>query len=177
MQFRYATLQHWLCALGGYPLITPYTHTLRYATSVCKLPLSVIAFTITESGSDKLTTALHNGAGTMTNITIRMSNELKALLKLKAKSANKSISMYIRELITTSEVKLNNKDYVLLAEAVNRIGNNINQIARNLNIANKQGALSEQDYDELLNVLLLIWSNTKALLDEERKNDNTSDES
>lgn len=98
---------------------------------------------------------------------------------MKAKASGKSISEYIRELIATSEVKPSkSKDYGRLLGAVNIIGNNINQIARNLNIANKQGALADENYDELLNVLLLIWANTKALLDNERQSDdNTGNES
>lgn len=98
---------------------------------------------------------------------------------LKAQASGKTMSEYVKELIMTSEVKpTKSKDYGRLLGAVNVIGNNINQIARSLNKANKQGALADENYDELLNVLLLIWANTKALLDNERQSDdNTSDES
>ena len=118
-------------------------------------------------------------SNTETNITIRMSRELKAMLMMKAKASGKTISEYIRELIATNEVKpTKSKDYGKLLGAVNIIGNNINQIARNLNTANKQGTLADENYDELLHLLLLIWNNTKALLDDERNcDDNQGNES
>jgi len=114
----------------------------------------------------------------MAELHIRVSDELKAALMMKAQASGKTMSEYVKELIMTSEVKpTKSKDYGKLLGAVNIIGNNINQIARNLNIANKEGALADENYDELLNVLLLIWANTKALLNEGCGDDNTSDES
>ena len=114
----------------------------------------------------------------MAELHIKISDELKAVLMMKAQASGKSMSQYVKELIATSQVKPSSKDYGRLLGAVNIIGNNINQIARNLNIANKQGVLADENYDELLNVLLLIWANTKALLDNERQSDdNTSNKS
>jgi len=49
---------------------------------------------------------------------------------------------------------------------LSKIGNNINQIAKNLNIAKKEGYLAEQDYDLLLDELMQINLNLKAILND-----------
>ena len=44
--------------------------------------------------------------------------------------------------------------------------NNINQIALNLNIANKEGKLKDIDYENLINILTVIENNTESFVRE-----------
>jgi len=100
-----------------------------------------------------------------TQINLRLSNELFNMLQLKAHSSDKTVSEYIRELIATSEVKFNDKKNIgLLLGSINRIGNNINQIAHNLNIVNNQNLLDDIDYKDLLNQLIIIEHNLHDIL-------------
>ncbi len=92
-----------------------------------------------------------------TTIKFRVSEELYNMLKFKAVSANKNMSDYMRDSITVSEIKFNDsKDVSEIVGSLNRIGNNVNQIAHVLNIANKADALSDVDYEELKDDLLII---------------------
>jgi len=95
---------------------------------------------------------------------IRLTDELYNMLSFKAEASNKTMSEYIRELINNSEVKSSNKNYGALLGAINKIGNNVNQIAHNLNIANNANKLDEVDYDNILTSLLLIEQNLKSIL-------------
>lgn len=99
-------------------------------------------------------------------IVVRLSDELHAELIIKSKSLNMSISEFIRSTIINSEVsyKTNAKDYGYLIGAINKIGNNINQIAHNLNIARNEKTLSNTDFDDLINQLIIINANVKSLL-------------
>ena len=100
------------------------------------------------------------------SIRIRLTDELDKELTFKATSIGLSKSEYIRQFITQSAPKPSAKDYGYLLGAVNRIGNNINQIAHNLNVARKSGNLNDTDYDSLLNMLIILNENVKALLKE-----------
>ena len=100
-------------------------------------------------------------------LTVRLSDELYNELTFKAKSLGISNSDYLRQSIKNKEIKHSNKkDISLLLGAVNKIGNNLNQIAYNLNIANKKNELNDYEYDNLLATLLLINENLKAIINE-----------
>lgn len=90
-------------------------------------------------------------------VNIRLSKELFNMLTFKAIAAKKTTSEYIRESITTSDIKVDNsKDINRLISSLNLIGNNINQIAHNLNIANKSDKLDDINYNNLLDRLIII---------------------
>jgi len=97
---------------------------------------------------------------------IRLNDELYNMLAFKAEASDKNMSEYVRELISNSEVKANEKDYIYLIGAVNKIGNNLNQIAYNLNYARNKDKLDDIDYDNLLASLLLIENTLQNILDE-----------
>lgn len=88
---------------------------------------------------------------------VRITPELYHMLQFKAAAANKSMSDYVRDTITQSEIKFNDaKDVAKAIAAINMIGNNLNQIAKRLNTANRRGYLKDIDYDELKDELLII---------------------
>jgi hypothetical protein len=90
-------------------------------------------------------------------LNIRISTELFNMLKFKAIAAKKSTSKYIRESVINSDIKVDNsKDINRLISSLNLIGNNINQIAHILNIANKIDKLDDVNYNNLLDRLIVI---------------------
>lgn len=99
-------------------------------------------------------------------VTVRLTDELYTELLIKSRSLNMTNSDYLRNSIMNTKInyQTNDIDYGYLIGAVNKIGNNINQIAHNLNIARNQKELNNQDYDDLLNQLLIINSNMKSLI-------------
>lgn len=99
-------------------------------------------------------------------IKVRLSEELFTEILIKAKSLNMTNSEFIRSTIINAEVsyKTNAKDYGYLIGSINKIGNNINQIAHNLNIARNEKTLGDTDFDDILNQLIIINSNIKSLL-------------
>jgi len=97
---------------------------------------------------------------------IRLTDDEYNLLKEKADKAGKTMSEFVRDYITKGKVNSKCKDLPSLILHLSRIGNNINQIARNLNIAKKEGYLAERDYDLLLDELMQINNNLKALLND-----------
>jgi predicted transcriptional regulator len=98
-------------------------------------------------------------------ISIRLSEaEYRRAVTLAA-AANKKVSEVYREAVNHADVKFNDaKDFAGLIAALNHIGNNINQIARVLNTANKKGELDAVDYDDLKNSLLIIAEGIKELV-------------
>ncbi len=97
---------------------------------------------------------------------IRLTDDEYNLLKEKADKAGKTMSEFVRDYITRGKVNSKCKDLPSLILHLSKIGNNINQIARNLNIAKKEGYLAEQDYDLLLDELMQINNNLKAILND-----------
>ncbi len=99
-------------------------------------------------------------------IKVRLSEELFTEILIKAKSLNMTNSEFIRSTIINAEVsyKTNAKDYGYLIGSINKIGNNINQIAHNLNIARNEKTFGDTDFDDILNQLIIINSNIKSLL-------------
>jgi hypothetical protein len=90
-------------------------------------------------------------------INLRLTNELFNQLTFKANTCGKSTSEFLRESIHNSEIKVDNsKNINEMIFQVNRIGNNLNQIAKNLNISNNENSLNDYDYENLLNELNII---------------------
>ena len=90
-------------------------------------------------------------------LNIRIDNELLSLLETKSKQLNITKTEYITQAIKNSKVKSNNKKHIVkLIGSINKIGNNLNQIARVLNIANRYNYLNDIDYKELLDELTII---------------------
>ena len=97
---------------------------------------------------------------------IRLTSDEYDLLKDKSKTAGKTMSDFVRDYIVKGKVNSKCKDLPSLILHLSKIGNNINQIAKNLNIAKKEGYLNEQDYDLLLDELMQLNNNLKAILDD-----------
>ena len=99
-------------------------------------------------------------------VNLRLSDELFKMLNIKSSSANTTNSDYIRSLISMNEVKYNDSKNILhLIESINKIGNNINQIAKGLNYANKTKALKDFDFKAMQESLLIIEFNLSEILD------------
>lgn len=100
------------------------------------------------------------------SVKVRMTEELFTELVIKAKSLNMTNSEYLRNTICNTELnyQTNEKDYGYLIGAINRVGNNINQIAHNLNIARNEQSLNQFDYEDLMNQLIIINSEIKSLI-------------
>lgn len=98
-------------------------------------------------------------------ITLRISEELDNMLTLKSAAANKNRSDYLRDSISKSNISIDtSKDIRLMLGSVNKIGNNINQIAHNLNIANNSNKLDDVNYNNILDKLTIIEYQLKEIL-------------
>ena len=98
-------------------------------------------------------------------INIRVNEEILKTLIVKANAANMNKSEYIIKCILNSNIKVDNsKDISKLIGSVNKIGNNINQIAKNLNIANNTNKLDDINYNNLLDKLTIIEYQLKNIL-------------
>ena len=86
----------------------------------------------------------------------RLSQDLYSVLEEKAAHNGNNISDYIRQLIKNDNNVKNSMDNGKLLGQINKIGNNINQIAHVLNTANMQNKLEHIDYNNLLDKLILI---------------------
>jgi hypothetical protein len=94
------------------------------------------------------------------SLRIRLDDELDTLLSSKANQANLTKSDYIRSLIIDSKIdcKKSKKDdyFSSLIIHFSKIGNNLNQLTRALNIANKKDELNNYDFELLLDELAMI---------------------
>ncbi len=98
-------------------------------------------------------------------INIRLNQDILNLLELKSKAINMNKSEYIIKAIIDSDIKADNsKDICMLLGSVNKIGNSINQIARNLNIANNNNKLDDINYNNILDKLTIIEYQLKDIL-------------
>lgn len=98
-------------------------------------------------------------------ISLRLDEITLKELEKKASATNRSISDFIRKSIITTEVQINTKkDKALLIGSINRVGNNINQIAHNLNIAKQNNNLNNIDYETIINQLYIIELHLKELI-------------
>lgn len=99
-----------------------------------------------------------------TNIIIRLTKQQKDIISQRAKKVNLSVSKYLRESAVNVTIKQQNKDLIGIIIGMNRIGNNLNQIARKVN-AN----FYIEDSAILLNELKEIDSTLKNILAECKK--------
>lgn len=98
-------------------------------------------------------------------VTLRLTDELNNMLEFKAVSAGMTKSDYLRNFINGSNVSFNDsKDIAKLLAGINKVGNNLNQIAHVLNIANKSDNLNDIDYDIIKDDLLIIKHQMNELL-------------
>lgn len=98
---------------------------------------------------------------------IRLTSELYNTLLIKSKASNITISNYIRNTITNSDLKVDNsKNIGKLIGSVNSVGNNLNQIAHNLNKANNSNKLDDVNYDSILNKLIIIEQQLNEMIKE-----------
>lgn len=103
-----------------------------------------------------------------TKITIRLDNTTHETLINKANASNRNISEFIRNAILTTQISVNNtKDKGKLIGAINRVGNNINQIAHNLNIAKQNNDLKNVDYETIINQLYIIETSINKILNKD----------
>lgn len=91
-------------------------------------------------------------------ITLRLTEELDAELSFKSSLLNLDRSEFLRQAITNTVIsaKLDTKELATLIASLNKIGNDISQMASVLNISNIEGTLEDIDYENLLNQLILI---------------------
>lgn len=102
-------------------------------------------------------------------INIRINNQTLELIDNKAKNANMNRSEFIINAILISKIKAKNKDIFKLISAINRIGNNINQISRTLNIANNDNNLSDILFENILDKLSIINYQLDIIIKEVKK--------
>ena len=97
-------------------------------------------------------------------VSVRLSEAEYQRAALQAEAANKKVSELFREAVNDSEIQFNDaKDFASLIASLNWIGNNVNQIAKVLNTANKQGSLSDVDYSDIKDTLYIIMHNIKEV--------------
>jgi NADH:ubiquinone oxidoreductase subunit D len=84
-------------------------------------------------------------------------------LKNKAKDCNKTYSSYCESIILSKKIDVRSTDLRLLIAEVNRIGNNINQIARQLNLTSSVN-FDEQKQQELAKTILVELNQIKSII-------------
>ncbi|KAB7685425.1 plasmid mobilization relaxosome protein MobC [Plesiomonas shigelloides] len=97
-------------------------------------------------------------------IAIRLTDEEYEPFRVLLESSNISKSDFFRSLILSRVIeipppqksKTTNQDYKKLLFYVNKTSNNINQIAKRLNVANKRAVVSESTFIKAMNALISI---------------------
>lgn len=98
-------------------------------------------------------------------ISIRLSDEVLKTLEVKSKAINMNKTEYITKAILDSDIKDDNsRDIGRLIGSINKVGNNINQIAYNLNIAKNNNKLDDVNYNNILDKLIIIEHKLKDIL-------------
>ncbi len=98
-------------------------------------------------------------------VSIRLSESEYQRVLFKSSAANKKISELFRESVNDTEIKFNNaKDFASKISTLNLIANNINQIAKELNMENRNDELSNVNYDDLMNCLITINNQLKEII-------------
>jgi hypothetical protein len=93
--------------------------------------------------------------------TFRLTEEESEIFEEKLQSSAMTKSEFFREIFIKSNVNLTvkaapNKDYSRLIFIYNKSSNNLNQIALNINKANRNGIISSSLYQKTLNELISI---------------------
>ena len=90
-------------------------------------------------------------------INVRVSQIEFDELKLKSDELKITKSEFILKLIFGEKIKKNtSKDNLKFLQAINKIGNNLNQAVRTLHTKNMKNELKDTDYENLLNKLIII---------------------
>ncbi|MGD9554415.1 MAG: plasmid mobilization relaxosome protein MobC [Arcobacteraceae bacterium] len=98
-------------------------------------------------------------------INFRVSEEVRKMLDFKSNAADKTKTQFLIDLIILNEVKFDESSNIIqLIFQLRKIGNNVNQIAHALNLANMNNDLSDFNYKNLLNQLVLIEHRLNQLL-------------
>lgn len=91
-------------------------------------------------------------------LALRVTSEEYSPFKDEIKASKLTRSAYFRKLLMSKKgtVIINVKDTRELLYKVNKAGNNINQLALKVNMAHKNGTISDKKYTLFLNALLSI---------------------
>jgi hypothetical protein len=90
-------------------------------------------------------------------INVRVSQIEFDELKMKSDELKITKSEFILKLIFGEKIKKNtSKENLKFLQAINKIGNNLNQAVRTLHTKNMKDELKDEDYEKLLNKLIII---------------------
>lgn len=117
--------------------------------------------------------------GRTSEVKIRMFPEERNILEYKAGLVEKSLSDFIRDLILLSSVEtksvLTDKNFQKLLYEINRIGNNINQIAYNANLKKSTGKEEIYGLREQYSALLSLYEDTFLYPESEEEHGNNEE--
>ena len=106
-------------------------------------------------------------------VSFRLTEEEFAPFQSLLEKSDKTKSEFFRDIFLSKEKNINitlNElkpiDYYSILRVVNKSGNNLNQIARSFNSANKSGTISERIYLKGLNLLISINTHLKRALND-----------
>ncbi len=104
----------------------------------------------------------------MQRVNFKLPDEVFNTMTFKAKALGVNNTTYIKSLIMEQDIVSadNHKDYTRALGLLGNLTGNINQIAVTLNIANKEGTLSDIDYDNLVNMFTIILNNTESYIND-----------
>ena len=78
-------------------------------------------------------------------------------LKMKSDELKITKSEFILKLIFGEKIKKNtSRDNLKFLQTINKIGNNLNQAVRTLHTKNMKDELQDEDYEKLLNKLIVV---------------------
>ena len=98
------------------------------------------------------------------SVIIRYTKEQKEFHQQKADKAKTSLSEFLRQAGDNAEIIIKDESVILnTLEAINRIGNNINQMAKSANTANLSGKVSDDMLREHCFRLKLCTDELKTL--------------
>lgn len=104
----------------------------------------------------------------MQRVNFKFPDNVYQTMTFKAKALGVNNTTYIKALILEQNIVSaeSHKDYTRTLGLLGNLTGNINQIAMNLNIANKEGHLKNIDYDNMLNMLTVILNSVENFIDD-----------